>query len=254
MMQGITVLPRGIGDGVQFSSLPENYFRATGEKLIDISRPWFFDHNPYVIRDESAVPSKVTELWNFGHKNKYPWPTIKGRAQAVYVSNAEIHAAVFGVPVVLNRPRLYRYEDFPFSERHLILFQTHGKSHGELPDYIIEHVKEKYGRSGRLYHIGLPDRPNIGIPKIETETLWDLARLISQARMVIGPDSGPTWIAACFPDVITKKVRMRPSPDVLKDWVPLAQDNIHSFWDDRCQQIFNPTEDDIGFTMSYKKI
>lgn len=254
MLEGISILPRGIGDGVQFTSLPENYFRATGKMLVDVSRPWYFDYNPYVIRDDDAKPSRVTELWNFGHKNKFEWPKLNNRSPAVYFSNAEIWAGVFNVPAILNRPRLYRFEDFPFTERHLILFQTHGKSHGEMPDHVIDHVVKKYGNTGRLYHIGLPDRPNIGIPKIETETLWDLARIISQARMLIGLDSGPAWIGACYPDLIVKKLRMRPSPDVLKSWVPLAMDNVHAHWDDRSQQIFNPTEDDIGFTMSYKRL
>lgn len=240
----------GIGDAIQFSSVPENYYRATGKKLIDVNHPWFFDHNPFVIRDHKAIPESVTEMWNFGPK-QYEWPML--RPQAVYMSNAEIGAAVFNVTTVLNRPRLYKYEDFPFNQRDKILFHVSGRSHGEMPKHVVDHVLKKYMPTKRLYQIGLAG-PSLGIPKIETKTLWDLAKVLSEAQMLIGMDSGPSWIAACYPDVIIKKLRTRPEPDVLKTWVPLSTYNIHSFWDDRCHQIFNVTEEDIGFTSSYRKI
>lgn len=254
-MRGITIKRHiGIGDGLQFSSLPENYFKATGEKLIDISKPWFFDYNPYVERDPFYRCGVAQELWNFGPK-QYEWPRPRNVNAQVYQSNAEIWAALFGVPVVLNRPRLYRFEEaFPFSERNKILLQTHGRSHGVLPQYIIDHVINKYGQTGQLYHIGLPKDPDYGIPKIPTPTFWDLAKVISECRMIICPDSGPSWVAACYPDVVVKKIRTRPDLTVLKSQIPLRIDDIHSHWDDRCHQIFNISQEDVGFTSAYTKI
>jgi hypothetical protein len=116
---------------------------------------------------------------------------------------------------------------------------------------------EKYGAmgfTGDLYQIGVAKDIDLGIPRLITPTLWDLVREISEARMLIGMDSGPAWIAACFPDVIVKKLRTTPKADRFEDWVPLEIRNIHSHWDDRCHQIFNPTDFDIGFTSSYRKI
>ncbi len=251
-MQGISIKPTiGVGDALQFSSVPENYFRDTGEKLIDVSMPWFFDHNPFVYRGR-AQPTKVTELWNFGVK-QFDFPKL--RHQSVYLTNAEIYAAVMGVKnVTLNRPRIYQFEDFPFEKRDTILLHTHGRSHGVMPDHVLQHVLKKYMPTERLFHIGPVNSPDYGIPKIVTETLWDLAKVISQAQMLIGMDSGPSWIAACYPDVIIKKLRTKPSLDTLKNWVPLSLDNIHSHWDDRCHQIFNVSEEDVGFTSSYRKI
>lgn len=249
-MQGITIRSYiGIGDALQFSSLPENYFRAKGEKLVDISKPWFFDHNPFVVRDAAYV--KATELWNFGPKQ---WEFPRPHMQGVYTCNAEIPASLFGVGVTLNRPRLYKFEEFPFHERRTILIQTNGRSHGAMPDHVVQHVLKKYAPTGNLYQIGLDDAMQLGIPKLKTPTLWALASAIAQARMLICLDSGPAWIAACYPDVVVKKLRTRPNPPDFKTWVPLAVDNIHSHWDDRCHQIFNPTETDIGFTTSYRKI
>lgn len=246
----------GVGDALQFSSLPENYYRATGHKLLDMSQPWFFDHNPYVIRQgsEKIVPNKVVQMWNFCHPDKYEWPIPRHKDKPkVYLSNAEIWASLLNVPVVMNRPRLYRFEEFPYEERQTILFHIDGRSHGMMPEHIIDHVLKKYSNTRNLYQIGTSSR-DLGIPKLKTSTLWDLAAVISKAKMLIGVDSGPSWIAACYPDVVVKKLRTKPSDDVLKTWVPLEIHNIHSHWDDRCHQIFNVTEDDIGFTYSYRKI
>lgn len=239
----------GIGDALQFSSLPENYFRATGKKLVDVSQPWFFDHNPFVQRNVKFAV-KTMEMWNFS-PTQYEWP--KPRPE-VYLSNAEIFASVFRVPVVLNRPRLYRYEEWAFEKRELILLHVSGRSHGLMPEHIIRHVVQKYGPTRRLFQIGKPEDPNLGLEKIPTPTLWDLALLIARSRMVISMDSGPSWIATCYPDVITKIVRSKPSADVLKTWVPLQINNIHSHWDDRCRSVHNTTEEDIGFTYSYRRI
>lgn len=254
MLKAITIRKVGIGDGVQFTSLPENYFRATGKKLIDVSKPWYFDHNPYVDREtpvESVDPKNVVELWNY--PTKYPWPKVR---DSVYMSNAEIHASVMGVKNPhLIRPRLYQYEECPFESREMILFHPYGKSHGAMPDEVIEHVLKKY-KNSNLYQIGLDTDPYLGIPKIKTETLWDLAFVISQARMLIGVDSGPSWVAACYPDVVIKKVRTKFQAGYCepKDWVALDVKNPHSFWDDRMFLIHNTTEDDVGFTQSYKKL
>lgn len=241
----------GIGDKIQFSSLPENFFRLTGEKLIDVSKPWFFDHNPYVIRDEE--PDRIVQLWNF--PKLYDWPKPRS---SVYLSNAELHCAVMGISnPPLNRPRLYLFEDYEFRNREMILFQPFGKSHGALPDHVIKHVIDKYQSTGLLFQIGLPSDPSLGMRRITTPSLWDLASLISRSRMVICPDSGPAWIAACYPDVVVKKIRTQFQGGYCEpeEWVPLDVNNCHSHWDDASLfRIYNCFEDDVGFTSSYKKI
>lgn len=257
-MIGISIKPTiGIGDALQYSSLPENFCRHTGQKLLDISRPWFFDHNPYVVRDHAIKPSKVHEMWNFSPRQyEFPNPRLAEKP-AVYNSNAEIWASLFNVKCVLSRPRLYRFEDYPFEKREMILLHTTGVSHGEMPEHIVDHVKKKYGHTGKLWHVGPVNhqQKDYGIPRIVTPTLWNLAELISKARMLINLDSGPSWIAACYPDVIIKKIRTKPNPPTLfEDWIPLEIRNIHSHWDDRCQQIYNVTDRDIGFTYSYQRI
>ena len=61
-MLGITLGgAQGLGDKLQFSSFPENHFRNTGEKVVDLDRSWIFDHNPYVVRD--APHDRALDLW-----------------------------------------------------------------------------------------------------------------------------------------------------------------------------------------------
>lgn len=254
-LRGIVVRENiGIGDKIQFSSLPENYFRATGEKLIDVSRCWIFDHNPYVVRGED--PIETFELWNFPQIRPWSNPRVYTNDPAVYLSNAEVIASAFNVPVKLNRPRLYQYEKYAFEKREMILFHAVGVSHGQLPNHVIDHVIKKYKGTKNLYQIGLPSDPDLGIPRIKTNSLWELAEVISKARMFIGADSGPSWIAACYPDVVVKKVRTRKvhGQKEFHEWVPLEINNIHSHWDDRLFTICNPTEDDLGAFPSYRRL
>ena len=237
----------GIGDAVQFTGIPENYFRHTGEKVVDPERHWVFDHNPYVERGDFEI-TRDCNMWTLHCDH----PPISHNGRTVLLTNAESHARHFGYPIVMNRPRLYQYDNFPYSHRYTIVLHTRGNSHGSLPDYVVEHVIRKYGE--RVVQVGQPMDKRYRVPFIETPTLWDLARVISKARMFIGPDSGPSWIAQCYPDVITKKVRMIPSVETLNNWVPLEWCRLGSHWDDRSAMIFNPSENDAGFTWSYKKL
>lgn len=240
----------GIGDALQFTTVPENYFKSTGQKVIDDTNHWVLDNNPYVIRNADDITLKRSKmLYGWNHNPRY---IPKNRS--CYTSMAEQHTGNLEITPFIRHPRLYVHEDFPIEKRTKILLQTHGRSHGIMPDYIIKHILNKY-KNMPLYHIGLPTDPDIGIPKIITPTLWDLAKEISEARMVIGMDSGPSWIACCYPDVIVKRLRMKPSLEELKEWVPLDAKNIHAIWDElQLHTVYNQSEDDIGFTSSYRRI
>src|SRR5690349_10697640 len=111
-MLGISIKKTiGLGDALQFSSVPENYYQETGQKLFDVSEPWFFDHNPYVVREPRQAIEKTIEMWNFSPQ-QWPWPK-PNRQHGVYLSQAEIFASVFGVKYPrLNRPRLYKFEKY----------------------------------------------------------------------------------------------------------------------------------------------
>lgn len=249
---GITIAKAiGIGDVVQFTSIPENYFKHTGDKLADLDHNWVFDFNPYVLRNVQKV-DEVFNLWDL-HCFDVP-KQVDGKT--TFLSNAHAHSRHFKYPVVLNRPRLYKFEEYPYQDRHHVFLHVKGRSHGFLPEHVVKHVLDKYGNL--VVFIGLQEDWIYSMPiparSIYPKTLWDLAAILSKARMFIGVDSGPSWIAQCYPDVITKKVRMFPSVDALKDWMPLEWCRLGSHWDDRSAMIFNPSEQDAGFTWSYLKI
>src|SRR5580698_6849875 len=132
----------GLGDQIQFTSVPENYFWHFGEKLIDLDSNPIFDHNPYVVRQDGIVPERTYNMWDLLCFNK----TLSYKDRYVALSNAESHARYFGYKVRLNRPRLYRFENNPpdFYERTKILLQVRGKSHGQMPEKIVKHIIDKY--------------------------------------------------------------------------------------------------------------
>lgn len=256
--EAFVIKGEGIGDLVQFTSLPENYYRQTGKKLVDVEKRWAFDHNPYVLRNVEQV-GKVHHLWNYfcpSDMLKDPLPRVRGTC---YMTNAEIHLATVGYQNPhLIRPKLYQYDSISkYMAREDILFHPFGKSHGALSKKVIDHVLDQYGWTGNLLQIGLSTDPDLGIRRLFTKDAWDLAKHISRAKMLIGVDSGPAWIAACYPDVIVKKIRVGFQDNLFdpKDWVPLSEKNPHSIWDDRTLfKMYWCGEDDVSFMESYRKI
>ena len=263
-MLGITLgSAQGLGDRLQFSSFPENHYRNTGEKVVDVDRSWIFDHNPYVVRD--AVPERIVDLW------ATPFPLRKGvtheqyAAKPVFFSLAERTSTIFNHVAYLRHPRLYRYEDLPRLEKRVVLHTT-GKrlppqvQQGEdaprvLSGEIIEHVRAAYA-GWEIVQVGSTDDVDAGVVDCRgLPDIWDVAKLIAQASVFIGVDSGPYWLAACYPKVFRKKVLMQYPPSHLRDrFVPMHVLNLHVHWHDLSCLYFNRTRDDAGVTYGFTKL
>ena len=254
----------GIGDAIQFSSLPENFFRNTGQCLIDIDRHWIFDHNPYVIRTREAVRPEITiDLWQDCELLKCNYRKSLD-APKVYTSNAEANFSIFTNVLNLRgklyvkRPRLYRFENYPYEKRQWILLHTTGRSNGEMPDYVIDHILEKYKNRWLVQIAGPNDKIVPGIEVFRPKTIWDAAEIISKSLMFIGVDSGLAWIAACYPDVVVKKIRLRNPWGAVgnwDEWVPLQLGNGQSHWDDTTLfQLYNLEDTDRGIFNSWKRL
>jgi hypothetical protein len=263
-MLGITFRgAQGLGDKLQFSSFPENYFRNTGEKVVDVDRAWIFDHNPHVIRD--AAPDRVIDLWTA------PWPLRQGMthqqyaAKPVFFSLAERTSSIFNHTAYLRHPRLYQFEDLPRLDRRVVLHTT-GKSippqkaQGEdapriLSGEIIEHVRSVY-RDHEIVQVGSKEDVDAGVVDCRgIPDIWEVVRIIAQAGTFIGVDSGPYWIAACFPRIFRKKVLMQYPPDYLRrQFVPMHIINLHVHWHDLSCLYFNRSRDDAGVTYSFLKL
>jgi ADP-heptose:LPS heptosyltransferase len=87
------------------------------------------------------------------------------------------------------------------------------------------------------------------------EDIWEVVKIISQASIFIGVDSGPYWIAACYPRIFRKKVLMQYPPDYLRrGFVPMHVINPHVHWHDASCLYFNRGVDDAGVTYGYVKL
>lgn len=255
----------GIGDSIQFTSLPENFFRNTGQCLIDVDHHWVFNHNPYVIRLEKGIlPDLSIDLWQDCDHLKCNYRKSFGSPR-VYTSNAEANYSIIknvlggNGQIFLKRPRLYHCEDYPYEKRELILLHTTGRSNGEMPDYVIEHIVKKYGPTGNLVQIAGPkDKIVPGLRVIRPFNVMAGAELISKAKMFIGVDSGLAWVAACYPDVIVKKIRLTRPWGVVgswDEWVPLEVGHPQSHWDDpTIFQLYNLEDEDHGIFSSWRKL
>jgi len=263
-MLGITLGgAAGIGDKLQFSSFPENYYRNTGEKVVDIDRSWIFDSNPYVVRDQDA--DTVIDLWS------QPWPqkaTIDREEylrKPVFFSLADRTATIFKHVPFLRHPRLYRFEDLPTILNRLVIHTT-GKrippnaAIGEdrprvLPDEIIWHIREAY-RDYEIIQVGSSEDVDAKvIDRRGLEDIWATVKIIAQAQIFIGVDSGPYWIAACFPRIFRKRVLVQYPPEYLRArFVPTHLINPATHWHDHSCYYYNRTVDDAGVTFSYRKL
>jgi hypothetical protein len=263
-MLGITFRgARGLGDQLQFASFPENWYRNTGEKVIDLSGSWIFDYNPYVIRGEA--PDRTVDLWD------EPWP---GRLQVsleqyrhkpIHFSQAERTCSIFGHTAYVRHPRLYRFEESPRLEKRLVLHTT-GRNLppapelGEdrervLPAEIIDHVRKRY-RGYEIVQIGAPDDVDAHvIDRRGVGNIWEVVQIIAQASVYIGVDSGPYFIAACYPEIFRKKVLVQYPPEYLRtQFVPMHSLNPHTHWHDSGCYYYNRCEYDAGITFSYLKL
>jgi len=246
----------GIGDMIQFTSMPENYFKATGKKLIDVDKAWVFDHNPYVVRNEQ--PKEIINLW------KFPLDKIKYPGRPIYTSLAERNALMLSVPVSLAHPRLYKFEECESSGT--VIVHTTGtqavhtwRGYDQamiLNEEIIRHIKLKYHGYAMIQVGGKDDVPVPGAADLrgKTDDVWRLVGLIAQASVFIGPDSGPSWIAACYPRVQTKKVLMQAPPEYFDNYIPMKVTDPSTHWHDSCFRYYNRSKRDAGMTLSYLKL
>ena len=245
---GIHLSGPGLGDNLILSSLPENYFKNTGKKLIgDKSNP-IFQNNPYV--DSGPTP----DLW-FTHqqicdetsyfvrtlKKIHPHPSIPYE-----------HCQFFSLPkCYLRHSRLYIHEDLK-TVQNKVCVHTSGKSSGTLSEEIIERIENNY----KDYHLvqtgGKADKK---VKSAEDKTglsMLDTAKEIAEAAIFIGVDSGAGYhVANCYPKVRKKLIINYFTEDQFEKLSPLYGD---APWWDFNIETYNPFDYDVGCSMSYLKI
>lgn len=230
----------GLGDKMQFTSMPENYYLATGQKLIDLDRDWIFDFNPYVDRDVPA--DLVIDLW---HQFVMRYPAKR----SYYTSLAERNAMFLGVPAKLTHPRLYRFENEPI--RYNTTIAAFGRTNEPISPTILQHIKTT--RKG-VAQVGLSSEPSIGAEyDLRSTQIWEAVQAIASSREFIG-NSGLSLVAACYPRVWNKMVLTQFSEEELRDYLGMeCADNL-THWHDHRFAYYNKFKHDVGISVSYLKI
>ena len=232
----------GIGDRIQFGCLPENFFLNTGHKLIDVSKCYVFDHNPYVKRDES--PERVVDLWTF------PWePSSK------FLSKSERWCYGFDLKTCyLRHPRLYIHEDSTIKNNQVVVHTT-GKMKGIFSDKVIDQIQTNYKDYEIIQIGGVNDKDT---PFLDKRGLgyFETAEIISQSHVFIGPSSGMYHTARCYPKVRKKVVVLDHDPDLTRENLKIFQPYkmTQDDWLDFDTEIYNESEYDIGVTRALLKI
>lgn len=249
-MIGITTSGYGIGDKIIISSFPENYYRNTGEKVIDIHKNWVFQYNPYIIRDE--VPSKIINFWNL---DDIKYNLLKS---CTIPSVSENICKNFNFETYLRHPRLYIHEDLPIKNNQVCV-HLNGVSVGNCPDFIVEQIINNYKGfdivqiGSKTDYFGNPIKTYNGIIDKLGLDIWDSIKIIAESIIFIGVDSGMMNAAFCYPRV-NKRIIVLYEPEYIKKTFPMESTNIYSQWLDHSFTYFNKFDRDIGFTFSYKKI
>ena len=250
-----------IGDGLIYSSCPENFYNAGKGKVLDIKGAWFLDYNPYVVRSGKArmtIPMQQfadqTTFFNYGRSGL-----------PCFLSVADRFNTKFGVPTRLRHPRLYKYEDINKIPNKVVVHTTGDmkepialyEDRGAIMD---EEVKDVIAENYKQYDIvqigGKDDSPfergcidKRGLP------IWDSVKEIAEAAIFIGVDSGPMNIALCYPRTQIRCYEPQFPAMVWENfYIPMDAKFPHNQWKDWGIKIFNRYDADLGVSYSYLKI
>jgi len=250
-----------LGDRLIFSSFPQNYFMATGEKIIDLNDEWFYDYNPYVVKGE--IP---TETINIRARSGI-WPDVY-KGKTIIHSVAQRTHLQEKLPLdkfVLRHPRIYKYEDSKIIPNKITI-NTRTTILGNMPKHVVDHIAETY-KDFDIYQIGsnedipIPGRKEF-IMAHSREDWWGIAKHIAESAMYIGVSNGIFHLATCYPRVNTKWIftGFQNNEKYLQDIIPLGvlnaagaiDGNLH--WLDMSTKFYNCFDKDIGISFSYKKL
>lgn len=242
----------GIGDQLMFSSFPENFFAATGAKLIDVDNVWCFDSNPFIERNKT--PDTLIN------------PRIAALPQSISIDNggrreflgsvAERTMAQYSLDVsklVLRHPRLYRFENGPLKKR-VVVHTTGRTSKGQLSHNTMDFIASRY-HEFEIVQVG--SKEDISFPKaidFRGASIWDTTQVISECSVFIGVDSGPSWIASCYPQISCKTILSGFSAPEIRAIQPMIAKLNGWHWYDSSRQYFNESEFDNSFTYSFLKL
>jgi hypothetical protein len=247
----------GLGDQIQLTSFPENYFRNTGEKVIDLDGNFLFDHNPYVLRNIN--PSNILDIWTMTDPSitKYNY-NLKKWIPSLSEKNLHFAEKILNIKLkcFLRHPRLYKFEDNEINPNKIVVHLT-GISTGECPDFVAKQILNNY-KNFDIHQIGYStDKLYEGFIDSRGLNFWESAKLISESLIFIGVSSSMMNLAFCYPRTI-KKIIITESDEnrisVMDNMMPMDPENGHYHWLDWSFCFYNKTQEDVGVSYSYLKI
>lgn len=265
-----------IGDQVITTSLPENYFTATGRRVVVTDdRMWVFKHNPYVNLSSNDSSLPILDVIPDARLRPQVQNYITRTDSLIVGSQSEYMWMSMGFAreqLTLRHPRLYLYEDAPIIANKIVVHTTGSdrRRDGEvairttsgedavrvMSDEVIAQILQNY-TGWQIVQVGALDDKPLGGNSIDRRgayDYWQTAKEIATSARFIGVASGPMHIANCYPRVETRVVLMEFPKETLLRFAPGDVRNWLFSWFDPSNMFFNRTPYDIGTTYSYRKI
>lgn len=223
------------------SHVPENYYKNTGEKLIDVSNLWPLDFNPYIIRNQQ--PTEIWRLW--GHDSDFC-----GATQAHTICHK------FGLKCYLNRGRLYKHEELKqsslLSRYNSVVFHFRGESVGMVPIAIQNEIVARYKAKGWWtiqlgnktdYYCGADlDRRGIDI--------WESCKYVAEAQEAVVVDSVIMHVAHTY-NTRCKTILVNKTESEIESFHPLMWNEGRNCGWVGMGEVYNCFENDLGLVQSY---
>ena len=292
----------GLGDCIQWTTLPEIFYKFFNLKLTDVRKCWAFDNNPYVLREQeipnivSKIESKLKEPIPSIYCKIEDWPksfqipknaeiidgivfiqlhvhTPQSEGKYCFRSKFDSISALIGISIdqkndlkVSRNQRLYKYENEKMTPNQVVVHVGPSNSTPEqfISDDIINTIAENY-KDFNIIQIGAEKDNDTPFLDKRGLDIWDSAQLIAQSFIFIGPNSGPSHLANCYPRVNKKIIlcsqMINHETSRYEELKSFITSNTWMFgasdferWIDYGCQYYNDREYDVGVTYSYKKI
>lgn len=245
------------GDLLAQSSLPENYFKNTGNKLIDMDNHHFFSYNPYVIHAKDVHPNtlsrvEVRDIWRYIAPNTEKHGNDK--------SMAHQKCRWWGLDKCYKtNPDLYIYKDsikFPRS----VVINTTGQTRGAIPLHVLNHITDKYNSMNyHTFQIGSLTDLDANVDHDRRGcSIWESAKIISECEIFIGIDSLCYWLSKCYNGIKRKIILANNTEEECENFMPNGFPDMGSWrgWLE-CnsgEEYYNTFEHEMGITKSYLQI
>ena len=242
------------GDKLCNTSLPENYYKNTGDKLIDLDNNEFFKFNPYVIHAADIHPNTLSRV-----ERRSLWDYSIGNIDVFHCKTmAHQICKKWGLEkCYLNSPRLYQFENSYIYPKTLVI-NTTGTTQGTIPLFVLNHIREVY-KDYLTFQIGNKNDVDAGADLDRRGCTWlESAKIISESEIIITVDSFCYWLAKCFGKVKRKIILINKSEERCENFFPRGSDHKDNPFDTWIEmdgsEFFNVFQDDYGVTKSYLSI